>query len=49
MLCPLYENLRCNLLNEAILINPDFESYSNLQKMYFLLSDSMIVRSSARV
>lgn len=49
MLCPLYEDLRCNLLYEAMLINPDFESYSNLQKMCFLLSDSRIVRSSARV
>ena len=49
MLCPLYEDLRCNLLYEAMLINPDFENYSNLQKMCFLLSDSRIVRSSARV
>ena len=51
MLCPLYEDLRCNLIYEAMIINPDFESYtcSNLQKMCFLLSDSRIVRSSARV
>ena len=50
ILCPLYEDLRCNLLYEDMVINPDFESYNSiLQKMCFLLSDSRIVTSSARV
>ena len=37
-----------SLVTEAMLVNPDFECYSNMQKMCFLLSDSRIVRSSAR-
>lgn len=49
MICPIYEDLRFILLCEARMINPDFESYSHLQKMCFLLSDSRMVRSSARV
>ena len=35
MVCPLYENLRFSLVTEAILVNPDFEGYSNMQKCAF--------------
>ena len=34
---------------EAVLINPDFEGLSDIQKLCFLLCDSQIVRSSAKV
>ena len=49
MVCPIYEDLRLSLIREAVLINPDFEGLSDIQKMCFLLSDSQIVRSSAKV
>ena len=49
MVCPIYEDLRLSLIREAVLINPDFEGLSVIQKMCFLLSDSQIVRSSSKV
>ena len=50
IVCPAYEDLRFGLVTEAMLVNQDFEDYSNMQKkMSFLLSDSRIVRSSARI
>ena len=41
-------DLRFGLVTEAMFENSDFEGYSNMQKMCFLLSDSRIVRSSTR-
>ena len=49
MVCHIYEDLRLSLIREAVLINPDFKGLSDIQKMCFLLSDSQIVRSSAKV
>ena len=43
MVCPVYEDLRFGLVTEAMLVNSDFEGYSNMQKMCFLLSDFRIV------
>ena len=37
MACPAYEDLRFSLVTEAMFVNPDFEGYSNMQKMCFLL------------
>ena len=52
MVCPAYEDLRFGLVTEAMLVNPDFEGYSNMQKKKkkkrVISSDSRIVRSSAR-
>ena len=48
MVCPIYKDLRLSLIRD-VLINPDFEGLSDIQKMCFLLSDSQIVRSSAKV
>ena len=49
MVCPIYEDLRMSLVSEAMLVNPDFGGYSDMQKLCFLLSDSRMVRSSSRV
>ena len=49
MVCPVYDDLRLSLISEALLVNPAFEGYSNMQKLCFLLSDSRMVRSSAKV
>ena len=49
MVCPVYDDLRLSLISEALLVNPAFEGYSDMQKMCFLLSDSRMVRSSAKV
>ena len=35
MVCPIYEDLRLSLIREAVLINPDFEGLSDIQKMCF--------------
>ena len=45
----IYEDLRMSLVSEAMLVNPAFESYSDRQKLSFLLSDSRMVRLSAKV
>ena len=42
MVCPIYEDHRMSLVNEAMLVNPAFGGYSDL-------SDSRMVRSSSRV
>ena len=49
MVCPIYEDLRMSLVNEAMLVNPAFGGYSDMQKLCFLLSDSRMVRSSSKV
>ena len=49
MVCPIYEDLRMSLVSEAMLVNPAFGGYSDMQKLCFLLSDSRMVRSSSRV
>ena len=40
MVCPVYDDLRLSLISEALLVNPAFEGYSDMQKLCFLLSDS---------
>ena len=35
---------RLSLIREAVLINPDFEGLSDIQKLCFRFSDSQIVR-----
>ena len=49
MVCPVYDDLRLRLISEALLVNPAFEGYSDMQNFCFLLSDSRMVRSSAKV
>ena len=49
MICPIYDDLRLSFISEALLVNPAFEGYSDMQKLCFLLSDSRLVRSSAKV
>ena len=49
MVCPVYDDLRLSLISEALLVNSAFEGYSDMQKLCFLLSDSRMVRSSAKV
>ena len=49
MVCPAYDDLRLSLISEAFLVNPAIEGYSDMQKLCFLLSDSRMVRSSAKV
>ena len=49
MVCPIYDDLRLSLISEDLLVNPAFEGYSDMQKLCFLLSDSRMVRSSAKV
>ena len=49
MVCPIYEDLRLSLIHEAVLINPEFEGFSDIQKTCFLLSYSQIVKPSAKV
>ena len=49
MVCPIYEDLRMSLVSEAMLVNPAFGGYSDIQKLCFLLSDSRMVRSSSKV
>ena len=46
---PIYEDLSMSLVSEAMFVNPAFEGYSDRQKLCFLLSDSKMVRSSAKV
>ena len=36
MVCPIYEDLRMSLVSEAMLVNPDFGGYSDMQKLCFL-------------
>ena len=49
MVCPIYDDLRLSLISEALFVNPTFEGYSDMQKLCFLLPDSRMVRSSAKV
>ena len=46
--CPLYNDIRKELLNHAYLCNSDFLSYSTSDKFNFLLSDERIVKFSAK-
>ena len=46
---PIYEYLSMSSVSEAILVNPVFEGYSNRQKLCFLLSDSKMVGSNAKI
>ena len=36
MVCPIYEDLRMSLVSEAMLVNPAFGGYSDMQKLCFL-------------
>ena len=49
MVCPIYKDLRLSLILKAALTNADFEDFSDIQKLCFLLSDSKSVTSSAKV
>ena len=49
MVCPVYDDLRLSLISEALLVNSAFVGYSDMPKLCFLLSDSRMVRSSAKV
>ena len=49
MVCPVYDDLKLSLRSEALLVSPAFEGYSDMRNMCFLLSDSRMVRSSAKV
>ena len=35
MVCPVYDDLRLSLISEALLVNPAFEGYSDMQKNVF--------------
>ena len=49
MVRPIYEDLRLKLVSEAMLVDPAFGSYSDIQKLCFLLSYSIMVRLSSKV
>ena len=36
MVCPVYDDQRLSLISEALLVNPAFEGYSDMQKLCFL-------------
>ena len=46
MVSPVYDELRLRLISEALLVNPAFEGYSDMQKLCFLLSNSRMVMHS---
>ena len=46
---PIHEDLSMSLVSEAMLVKPVFEGYSDKQRLCFLLSDSRMVRPSAKV
>ena len=48
MRCPLYDNLRNDLLSKALNINADFSNYSMSEKFNYLLSHENIVKYSAK-
>ena len=48
MMCPLYENIRSNLTESALLVNQHFNTLNPREKMNFLLSDDRIIKPSAR-
>ena len=49
IVCPIYEDLRMSLVSDAMLVNPAFCGYSDMQKLCFLLSNSRMVRLSSKV
>ncbi len=48
ILCPLYNDIRATLYESALLIDNDFNTYSNMDKFSFLMDNEGIIRNSAK-
>ncbi len=48
IVCPLYNDIRATLYESALLINNDFNTYSNMDKFVFLMDNEGIIRNSAK-
>ncbi len=46
--CPLYNDIRATLYESALLIDNDFNIYSNMDKFLFLMDNDGIIRNSAK-
>ncbi len=46
--CPLYNDIRATLYESALLIDNDFNTYSNMDKFLFLMDNEGIIRNSAK-
>ncbi len=47
--CPLYNDIRAILYESALLIDNDFNTYSTMDKVVFLMDNEGIIRNSAKV
>ncbi len=45
---PLYNDIRATLYESALLIDNDFNTYSNMDKFVFLMDNEGIIRNSAK-
>ena len=48
LLSPLYESLRRNLFDEIRTLSVEFDAFCDTEKLYFILSDPLIAKASAR-
>ncbi len=46
--CPLYNDIRAILYESTLLIDNDFNTYSNMDKSLFLMDNKGIIRNSAK-
>ncbi len=46
--CPLYNDIRATLYESALLIDNNFNTYSNMDKFVFLMDNEGIIRNSAK-
>ena len=46
--CPLYEDIRCDLFNNAISVCDMFNYFTDIEKMCYILSNPNIVKDSAK-
>ncbi len=46
--CPLYNDIRATLYESALLIDNDFNTYSNMDKFLFLMDNEGIIRNSGK-
>ncbi len=47
--CPLYNDIRAPLYESALLIENDIDTYSNMDKILFLMDNEGIIRKSTKV
>ncbi len=48
IVCPLYNDIRATLYESALLIDNDFNTYSNMDNVLFLKDNEGIIRNSAK-